>query len=282
VHEIYDDLDIKNCHPVVLEHLIKNNPKYLSKNPHLITYNNNRDEIFRICKETMGWEKDKTKTMFLRIINQGGTDSEMKVYEKKCPLIYEHYMSMKKIFLEVEAFAGSKEWKNKKFKASIKRSKKTFEGSLLNRFLCYYENKALQIIVSKIIEFGGTPGPLQYDGVQILKKYIPEQDIFDQHGPKIIDDEKIKKIEDALFESLNIPLKLEYKKISAPALELKNLKFESVTIPTEVEFRDLFYKMNCDDEIVFTVNEQVYFFSDITKLWTVTVDRLTIGLFLIR
>lgn len=192
----YVDVDIKNCHPVVLAHLCKLRDidcNYLNK------YINNRDE----CLKEISDDRDLSKEVMLSLLNGG---SKLFNSLDNPPSWLKKFKSeMLNIHTE---FAYDKEFKAFK-KNREKSKKKTFnhEASYTNLQLCDFENQILMCIYNKI----GKPNccVLCFDGLQILKETIfsldeLQNDVKDKLNINI--ELAIKKMDKGLDIPDNIPV----------------------------------------------------------------------------
>jgi hypothetical protein len=150
--EYYIDVDIVNCHPVILNKLLKdeNDLGYSSLND----YVNDRDS----CLEK--WNVSKMD--ILKMINEDKepTNRFFKVIHRQVySLVDELIKKNKQLFAAI---------KNRRTKAGKTYN---FKGAFLSAYLQNIENDMLQIIFKQLSNKGFTVGVLMYDGlmVEILK-----------------------------------------------------------------------------------------------------------------
>jgi hypothetical protein len=182
VKDITTDIDVKNCHPVILEHLCKEN-KILC--PNLSYYNQNRSD-------TLARLGDGAKEIILKAvnsdkINRKNTDAFVKDLDKEC----------KKIQVEIcclEKYAHI---------TKHKPSTKTYNylGSAINRVLCVVENDILQVIVKNLTIKGIEIMTLMFDGCLIYGDHYKNETL-------------LRELEKDILEQLGITLTLTYKEHS--------------------------------------------------------------------
>ena len=140
---MYKDIDVVNCHPVILEQLFVlngiNKPEFIYK------YNTDR-------KGTIKKLKFKDKLCCIKIINNSDlyyTDTIIKQFHNT---LYRELIPILK--------------KKEEFKQYIKK-KKNQDGTFISYVLQYYENKILHSLVRGLEEQEHTTGILMFDGCMI-------------------------------------------------------------------------------------------------------------------
>lgn len=127
------DIDMKNAHPVLLRYIcnINNVPC-----PHLEYYINHRDDILAQFNS-----KEEGKKLFLKATNYD------KINKKEKNLIFKDYdKEMKTIQTNITGLE-----KYKDIIAEVPETKHhNWSGSAINRILCYYENKVLQVMINEL------------------------------------------------------------------------------------------------------------------------------------
>jgi hypothetical protein len=146
--EYYDDIDIVNCHPVLLNQLLK---KYNTLGMSALDeYCNNREQFLN--------QHNITKIDMIKLINYG--DSCNKVFfEKIYNQIYKELVPILK-----------KE--HKVLFDRIKKSRKNsynYEGSFLSHYLQNIENEIIMIIYKHLNNKGYVVGSLMFDGLMVEK-----------------------------------------------------------------------------------------------------------------
>jgi hypothetical protein len=183
-NEYYTDIDIKNCHPVILSFLCAERGiacKYLNK------YNNNRDKFLsELCPN-----KDQAKTIVLALVNGGKSDAN--ALEDPPDWLNNFRKELKTIHKQ---FAKDPAFKLHKKKRIDNNNDYNHEASYMNILLCDFENKILQTIFKGL----GSPKDcvLIFDGLM-----IPKEMPYD-----------LAKLESVVEKSLGIEIKLEIKEMT--------------------------------------------------------------------
>ena len=164
MRDVGTDIDMKNAHPVILSYICK---KHDIKCPYLDYYNANREECWKDFKT-----KKQAKQMYLIATN---SDTSLKMKNK--PSHFKGYeIEMKNIQNELIKIEDYKDLIN-----SVPASKvDNFNGSAINRILCYYEN----IILGHAIHFVNSKGIeiaiLMFDGLMIYGNYYNDHEFLQQ------------------------------------------------------------------------------------------------------
>ena len=127
------DIDMVNAHPVILRYICKINNEPC---PNLEYYINHRDEILSRFET-----REKGKLLFLKAtnsdkINKKERDEVFKEYDKEMKTIQKN-ITMKDEYKSIVSDVDSSKLYN-------------WYGSAINRILCYYENRILQIIIDDL------------------------------------------------------------------------------------------------------------------------------------
>ena len=154
-NEFYTDIDIKNCHPVILSFLCAERGivcKCLNK------YNNNRDKFLA----ELG-DRDQAKTLVLSLVNGGRSAAD--AIEDPPEWLGEFKKELKNIHNQ---FAKDPAFKIHKKKRVENNNDYNHEASYMNTLLCDFENKILQSIYKGL----GSPKNcvLCFDGLMIPKE----------------------------------------------------------------------------------------------------------------
>jgi hypothetical protein len=181
------DIDCVNCHPVILEYLCK---KYNISCAYLSEYNNDRQRIWNI----IGENKDICKETILKI-----TNSSWKC-KTRCDWLKNYDKEIKRIQVELILIDELKHiWSCTPVKQY------NFLGSNMNRVLCHFENKILNLIIDHLNIKNYEVMALMFDGCMIygnhynnttllpeLEEVIKEYNIklsFKQHSTSLTDEE---------------------------------------------------------------------------------------------
>ena len=180
-NDYYYDIDISNCHPVLLCQYAK------SKNlkcKYIQSYIDNRDTLFEeICKEYK-CSKDKVKNGFLCILN--GAKSFLKMNDDVMPKFVKKY---KKEVILIQQYIFENELEYKKLglaNAKKKQEQNNYNssnelGSTMNIMLCDIENRILQCMVNYLNEKELVKSyiTLVFDGFMIPKEKLKDIDVND-------------------------------------------------------------------------------------------------------
>jgi len=175
--DFYNDIDMVNAHPVILQHLCKNND---IKCPMLDEYVSNRENILSAIYP----DRCKGKQLILKLTNGGGKADDIKnqwVDKYEAEMIGIH-----NAFAELNP-TDFNQYKNNKNKTW------NIKGSYMNILLCRFEH----VLLMSIWQFLGKPdnAVLCFDGIMI-PKYM-EFTLMD--------------IENHIFQNHNINIKLSVK-----------------------------------------------------------------------
>jgi len=201
--EYYYDIDIKNCHPVLIQQYAKaNNLNY----QYIKIYNQQRDELLEGYSKLYNVDKSDVKKSFLSILNGGKSFLNMK--GKEIPDFVQQYknevINIQQYIFENEPTYKTLGIANAKKKQELYKTKSSNElGSTMNIMLCDIENNILQSMINylekkKIIKSSLV---MVFDGFMILKEDLKDIDI----------NELLKKLEKNVHEELNYKIKLEVK-----------------------------------------------------------------------
>ena len=175
---LYFDADMKNCHPVALEHFCRLHDIEV---PLLHQYNTERDARFHELMEatsatSMPMDKDACKTLMLKIVNGGKIRKQLDAWGEQAPAwVEEMYHELgkvreriAKIFPAEYADAVS----NKKWNPGTKSYVPNWNpsGTLVNRLLNVLEDNALQYIFKFFKEKGHMPEVLCFDGLMVPRR----------------------------------------------------------------------------------------------------------------
>lgn len=127
------DIDMVNAHPVILLYICKINNEPC---PNLEYYVNHRDEILSRFET-----RDKGKLLFLKAtnndkLNKKERDEVFKEYDKEMKTIQKN-ITMKEHYKKIVNDVDSSKLYN-------------WYGSAINRILCHFENKILQVIINEL------------------------------------------------------------------------------------------------------------------------------------
>jgi hypothetical protein len=122
------DIDMVNAHPTILRYICKKHHIHAAE---LSNYVSNRDEVLSQFDD-----RDKAKTQFLVAVNSDKeirtTSSVLRKFDKE----------MKSIQTQLSQMTDYRNITN-----SVPDERGNFNGSAINRILCMYENKILQVVL---------------------------------------------------------------------------------------------------------------------------------------
>lgn len=229
------DIDIKNCHPVILEHLCK---LHHIECPILSYYVENRTEILNRLGTSY-------KTAFLcavntEKINRKITDSFFKKFDKECKEIQKKICDLEdyKYITKHVPVDKSHNWL----------------GSAINRILCVKENEILQVIIGCLTKHHIKICALMFDGCLIYGNYYEHEEL-------------LREIENTIYDKLFINVTLTYKKHSTSIEYDPSLVEEE---DEEEEYNDIDEAIHVLSKYKHWVlcNDELYVFDDTTGLWT--------------
>jgi hypothetical protein len=146
--DMYHDIDIENCHPILLSFICK---KHLIPSKNLNLYIANREDILKFVHKDRAKAKERMLSLiFGSQLNENTTGGFVKQFADELTLVAE------KLF-DLYPYVPISNLKNPKF-------------SRMSILLQDMENKALQIIAHCLDENGYRPGVYMYDGLLVYKK----------------------------------------------------------------------------------------------------------------
>jgi P4 family phage/plasmid primase-like protien len=161
-NQYYYDIDIKNCHPVILVWYCQNKGIKCDSIKHYI---NNRDDVLKNVSENFDVSIDIAKKNILSIMN-GGNGSDLIEYKFEPEWFYEYCDEIKNIHMLISNL-------NPDFKKEVIKSKGknyyNIDGCVVNKVLCYYENLILNSMITFCKNNKVSIGALCFDGLMISK-----------------------------------------------------------------------------------------------------------------
>lgn len=200
----YVDIDVKNCHPVILLQICKSYK--MSPIVHLENYVDNREKVLEEVRLEYGVSRDVAKNLFLVLMYGGGFEtwannngvskkesSSIKEFKAELSDIMETILTIKnrgwyeeqvrRINIDID---NDKTIKNKKDKKEKKESI-NYKSSLMSIYLQHWEMRCLEIMYKVMKDRIGCKYEnvvLCYDGMMILKDDYKE-DLLDIFSSKI-------------------------------------------------------------------------------------------------
>lgn len=149
--EFYDDVDVKNCHPVILYQLAKNN--YQVDLPEVKKYCDNRDEFL----SKLSTNKDEAKQTIIKVFYNGKNE----------------HTFLAPMALEIKSFIKNNLMKDDKYEKLLecirKQDKPNKDGAFLSYILQTEERKVMMSMRESLTQQGHQVDVLAYDGVMIRK-----------------------------------------------------------------------------------------------------------------
>ena len=202
-NDYYYDIDIKNCHPVLLRQYARS--KKLSSK-YIKIYNKLRDDLLDGYATEYNVNKDEVKKSFLSILNGGKTFLNMKGDD--IPVFVQEFkkevINIQQYIFENEPIYKKLGIANAKKKQELYKSKSSNElGSTMNIMLCDIENKILQAMIKYLNDqnFIKSSVVMVFDGFMILKENVKDVDI----------NELLRSLETYVHDELNYKIQLDVK-----------------------------------------------------------------------
>lgn len=216
------DIDMVNCHPVILSYVCKLHNISCSK---LYEYIKNRDKIL-----SQFTDRNEGKTAFLCSVNCDKLNAKIsnkffKEFDKEMKGIHSQLLELEDYSEIIQSVPASKEF-NK-------------NGSAINRILCGYENRILQEAIHIINMNEIEPAVLMFDGLMV----------YGEADESILSE--IEKGVEAKFPNLNMKwsIKEQESEIEMPNDFVSPAKKDNLFISMSTEFEKIHCKI---------VNENVY------------------------
>ena len=161
--EFYYDVDIKNAHPVLLEH-------YCSlkglEHTYLSQYITDRDSYFEILQTEQGLDRESAKRLMLAIIN-GKTITEEDAYPDEVVDFYNELLEIRERVMEFEPALVKLGKRNLKKKG---RGLDNLGGTVVNLLMCDWENRVLMEMVNFFESHRFCVDVLVFDGCMVRKE----------------------------------------------------------------------------------------------------------------
>ena len=159
------DIDMKNCHPVLLRYICKKHDIHC---PELEYYINHRDEcLAEFHSREMGKNAYLVATNNDVILRGKDLPKQLKKYDKEIK-------SIQKQLVELPDYKTLQET-IPEYKLS-----NNYNGSVINRILCYYENIALQHAIHIINTRGIEIAILMFDGIMVYGDYYKDETLLNE------------------------------------------------------------------------------------------------------
>ena len=196
----YLDIDIVNCHPVLLQHYCRGKGIPC---PHLDYYILNRQQCFEAFMEEMKCSRDVAKMTYLQVVNDGGKRVMQFCKNQGFRDFFDEMVTIREIIMKLEPRLL------KHAKARVEEKKKmhpgrsfSVAGSCVNILLCQRENQCLMAMYDLLQSREVSVGSLVFDGLMIHK---PDKDVvYDLN-------ELLRAMEQHVLAEVGVAIKIEEK-----------------------------------------------------------------------
>ena len=212
---VLTDLDMDNCHPVILQWLCEGHGIVCDQ---LKEYIAQQDKHKEDLMDSTGKSKEEVKSMFLAAVNaehecwHANLTPFFTLFDKQCKAIQQAFMQLEQ-YKWVRPYAEkSANEKLEQRKAELRRDRKTTNGltaniggSFINLILCTWENRFLGAAFDAVTKLGLEGSVNNFDGLMIRGNHYPAPD---KHPPpsKARDEIICPALEQALFDRYGITM----------------------------------------------------------------------------
>lgn len=234
-NDIYDDVDIVNCHPMIVWQL---NQKYFSdKMTNLEYYCNNRKQLITEWTETFSISEGDAKDIVIRLINGGSLDAKNKEKEKIYPDAIINNEIIKGIKQECDTFIskliGVDSYKDLLEVCVSDKKEGNWKGTFVSLIYQSEEVKCLEAIVWTLQSLDFVIDVLSYDGCMVRKNI--DKPMLDEH---------LRLCEDTIKRWTGYDLVLKIKPMADEVIYYEELK-EVVFDNGYAEMKEEFEKNHC-------------------------------------
>ncbi len=166
----YVDLDMVNCHPVLLEQVFKDKGYEC---PVLTVYNKSRDKFFKKM-EKKGIDRDNCKILIMRIFYGGSIgswckDNKIDKYQLEGSIIFDLESEIKR---NTKELLNTNELLKYRLEAEKNKGEEYYnnEGTAMSYFLQTLECRCLMVMYNYLKSKGYIVGALIHDGLHLQKK----------------------------------------------------------------------------------------------------------------
>ena len=270
IQDVYQDIDIKNAHPVILRWIIDHYG--LTVNTQLNEYIDNREPLLKQVCDDLDISRGAAKSLFLKYINKYEGDGEEDEDVDQSPTLKGFKQAMTTTIEELYSLI------EKEFPTFVvKNSKFNEKGKTANKLFLYYENLLLFHIIKALKKRGMVVGNPCHDGIIVRKTFNKSQRVFE---PINFTPELLKEIADEVEKETKIAITLEEKPFQAlmSLKQLKEIEVDSKFIPTEVEMVNIFWENFNSDVFLFKeTNKYCFVYEESLKLWRKCADPAAVG-----
>ena len=210
---VLTDLDMDNCHPVILEWLCKKHGVMCNQ---LTEYVAHREKHMRDLMDNTGKSKEEVKSMLLSAVNaeheckQANLTPFFVEFDQQCKAIQQAFMQCEEYKWVRPHAEKAADLKLEERMAQRRRDRKTTHGltantggSFINLILCTWENRFLGVACDTVTKLGFEVSVNNFDGLMIRGNHYP--DCFEDPPPSKARDEIIcPALEKALLDRYGI------------------------------------------------------------------------------
>jgi hypothetical protein len=172
--DLYIDIDLVNCHPVILAHLCE---RHRISIPAIQYYTQKREEcLTSLCEfsfDDCKIDRDMAKTIILSLTNGGKGDLPKELDSKHLKWLDDYRKEIADVHRTLLCLPEYKEYLTKAQKAR----KPIPEGSAINNVFLKFENEILQSMIQTANSMNIRIGTLCFDGFMIYKEDVKNIDI---------------------------------------------------------------------------------------------------------
>ena len=201
--DYYADIDVENCHPVMLQHLCQSNGLACT---YLTNYVNNRNAFLTEVMTVNNIDRDQAKSLFIRLLYFGSFQAWAS--DNNLPNAVETEF-VKNFAKELKNIGSNIYNTNKTIEKAILKSKKeivNITASVVSTVLQEYERRVLEVVYTYLKgRFDLTDCVLIYDGLMINKNSY--------------NDELLDELSNVVFDTLGVRLRFTQKEMGTEYLD---------------------------------------------------------------
>lgn len=224
--DLYYDVDIVNCQPSILEHLMV---KHSISNKYINIYNNNRESFLKEMMSTFKIDRKQAKTIIIKIMFGGVIEKNM--YDKMPKDIKLYIQEVKTATQKLLAIYPQYLEESKRLK-ELNGKKYNYEGSALALLLQTEERKVLECIYHYFTINGFIVGALISDGCHLEKS-------------KNVNDTDLNNCSNYIYDKLGYKLKIIIKDFMD--IKLNEMPIKKIFDPLNIDNHHVILNnINCD------------------------------------
>ena len=175
--EYYSDIDIVNCHPVLITQLSRS--KFNTPMTNLEAYVKNRGYYFDLMRERCSLLEDQTKELVIRLLYNGAIQSKIMTPDNDSIDMPKEFIGIKneiKIFIQQMIMCGEHD----KLYQHLKDQRKTNrDGSFVSHIIQTEERKCQTAMIDALEAAGYSVDVMSYDGCQVRNTNMPDSILRD-------------------------------------------------------------------------------------------------------